>query len=198
MTDVRLAGATDVNGVAGALARAFDDDPVMRWLMCEDDKRRAARMTRFFASEAHRHLGHDGVYTVQDHGGAALWAPPGKWKTTWSEMLRGAPTMLPVFNWRLPRGLRLMNAMEREHPRTPHWYLAILGTDPRAQGKGTGSALVRHILDRCDNDGLGAYLESSKESNIPYYERFGFRVTGEVTMGNGGPTLWPMWRDPDV
>jgi hypothetical protein len=51
------------------------------------------------------------------------------------------------------------------------------------------------VLDRCDREGLGAYLESSKEKNIPYYQRFGFTVTGEITLPDG-PNVWPMWRDP--
>ncbi len=41
------------------------------------------------------------------------------------------------------------------------------------------------MLDRCDEDGVGAYLESSKESNIAYYARFGFRVT-EVVCATAG------------
>jgi hypothetical protein len=51
------------------------------------------------------------------------------------------------------------------------------------------------VLEECDRDGIGAYLESSKESNIDYYARFGFRVTGTIRLPRG-PLFWPMWRDP--
>ncbi|MGE4363035.1 MAG: GNAT family N-acetyltransferase, partial [Mycolicibacterium sp.] len=33
-------------------------------------------------------------------------------------------------------------------------------------------------------------------SNVPYYLRFGFEVTGELTIPGGGPTMWQMWRRP--
>lgn len=55
---------------------------------------------------------------------------------------------------------------------------------------------MRSRLDRCDAEGAPAYLESSKESNVPYYMRFGFEVTGELTVPDGGPTMWQMWRHP--
>ena len=51
-------------------------------------------------------------------------------------------------------------------------------------------------LDRCDAEYAPAYLESSNPDNVPYYERFGFEVTGELRLPDGGPSLIPMWRKP--
>ena len=84
-----------------------------------------------------------------------------------------------------------------KHPASPpHWHLAVLGTEPEAQGKGRGSSVLQPVLDRCDRDGEPAYLESSKEGNVPFYERHGFRVTERLDVPKGGPSLWLMWRDP--
>jgi ribosomal protein S18 acetylase RimI-like enzyme len=81
------------------------------------------------------------------------------------------------------------------HPHEPHWYLAVLGTEPAAQGHGIGSELLRGTLAECDRMGTLAYLESSKEANIAFYERHGFRVDAEFHPP-GGPKLWAMTRQP--
>ena len=82
----------------------------------------------------------------------------------------------------------------RHDPRTPTGTWRRLGTDPEHQRTGVGSALLRSVLDSVDAEGLPAYLESSKESNLSFYGQHGFEVTGEIRTPRGGPTLWLMWR----
>ena len=93
-------------------------------------------------------------------------------------------------------GMRLLDAVEKAHPTEPHWYLAVLGVDPRSQGRGLGRALLEPVLTLCDQRLEPAYLETQKPENLPFYERFGFRIVGEVRVADS-PTMWRMWRDPD-
>ncbi|MEX2446611.1 MAG: GNAT family N-acetyltransferase [Dehalococcoidia bacterium] len=95
----------------------------------------------------------------------------------------------------LPRALRALDAMEHVRPTEPHFYLLTVGVDPSAQGRGIASSLIRHVLDRCDREGIPSYRESSKESNIPIYEHLGYQVRAELRLPDG-PSIWPMWRDP--
>lgn len=196
-TDARLAGPDDVAAMGTTLGRAFRDDPIFEWLMPGAGlDERARRAAPFFAADTRIRVRAATAWCSGDHAGAALWAAPGQWKTTVRDGIRLALPLVRSARLRAPAALASLAKIEKVHPTEPHWYLAVLGTDPDHQGKGIGSALMAPVLDRCDAEGLPAYLESSKESNIPYYERFGWKVTGEIDLGRGRPTLYPMWRDP--
>ena len=150
---------------------------------------------RFFQTGlSAQHLSHGACFTDAECAGAALWNPPGRWRMTVAQILRGSPGFVTALGTKVPRALRTLATVQRAHPLAPHYYLAVLGTRPEKQGKGLGSSLLRPILDRCDAEGLSAYLESSKEINIPFYQRHGFNVTGEIHLPDG-PVVWPMWRD---
>jgi ribosomal protein S18 acetylase RimI-like enzyme len=79
------------------------------------------------------------------------------------------------------------------HPTEPHWYLPLIGVDSAHQGRGYGSALLRHALRQCDQDNVAAYLESSNPANVPLYERHGFVVLGTTQVGSSPPFI-PMLR----
>lgn len=88
----------------------------------------------------------------------------------------------------------MLERMETFHPSDPPcWYLAFIGVDVAAQGRGLGSALMKHALKRCDEDGTQAYLESSNPANISLYERHGFHVLGRIDAGSA-PPVHPMLR----
>lgn len=194
--DVRRATAQDLPAATDALARAFMDDPVACW-SCPPERLRFGILRGFHGTRMRQLLPHQEVWITDDCSAAALWAPPGRWRTTWREDLA---IVRATSRLRLALRQPLIGAgllrMEREHPHDPpHWYLAVLGTDPVAQGQGYGSAVLRPVLEQCDRDGVGAFLESSKERNIDFYARHGFRVLRELRLPRG-PKLWPMWRDP--
>ncbi len=195
--DVRLAGPDDLPAVARSLGRAFRDDPIFEWLMPRPDLDRRARLAEpFFAVDARMRVREATAWCSGERRGAALWAAPGRWKTGILDGLRLALPLARGARLRTLSGLAALSRLEKVHPREPHWYLAVLGTDPDHQGRGIGGALMAPVLETCDREGVPAYLESSKESNVPYYERFGFRVQRDFSLGTAAPTLWLMWRDP--
>jgi GNAT superfamily N-acetyltransferase len=195
MHQVRKATAADVGPVARAMALAFEDDPLIDFMVPE--KRRLQRLERMFATDIRAsYLAHDEVWTTADLQGAALWAPPEKWRRPPQVMIRTAPVMLRALGVRVRSAFAALSVIERNHPPGPHYYLGGLGTAPAAQGTGVGSAVLAPVIERCDREGIGAYLESSKERNLAFYARHGFEVTREIRLPRGGPPLWLMWREP--
>ena len=197
--DVRPARRTDLAALSRTLARAFQDDPVFCWLQ-PDAARRAAALPVFFGAVARHHfLAGGGVEVATSESGvgaAAMWDPPGRWMQSPREQIAMAPGVIRAFRGRLGVARALGEEMKANHPEEPHWYLGMIGSDPTVRGGGFGCALMRSRLDRCDAEGAPAYLESSNPDNLPYYMRFGFEVTGEITAPGGGPPMWPMWRSP--
>jgi len=199
----RPATRADIGALSVTLGRAFFDDPVMCWMLPDADQRRRKLHRLFAALTRYHHLSRGGVEVAPDGdgiGGAALWDPPGQWVHTRGEELRAMPSLLLAFGMSLRRGLEAEERMKKAHPEEPHWYLAVIGSDPAVRGKGFGQVLMASRLDRCDAEHAPAYLESSNPDNVPYYERFGFEVTGEIKLpsrdGIAGPSLVPMWRPP--
>jgi GNAT superfamily N-acetyltransferase len=201
VADIEVAPAqrADVRAMSRVLAKAFYDDPVMSWML-PDDGTRLKALTRAFAGLARHHfLSRAGSEVGRRDGAigaATLWDPPGQRKGSRLEELMMTPLMLWAFRTRVPASQRVMELMEKNHPTEPHWYLMVIGSDPTVRGAGFGQALMRSRLDRCDAEGAPAYLENSNPRNESYYLRFGFEVIGEIKLPDGGPSMWPMWRNP--
>jgi ribosomal protein S18 acetylase RimI-like enzyme len=171
------------------LTVAFAADPVMRWLFPD--------ATRYLTSfpELAWLTGQDAFAggTV-DHAaggvGAALWVRPG---TELPEDDLAGLLVRSVDPDRHEVAFAFLTQVEEHHPTDPHWYLPLIGVEPREQGRGHGSALLRDGLARCDRDGLPAYLEASSARNRELYGRHGFETVAEIRAGDS-PPLWPMVR----
>ncbi|MAG31592.1 MAG: GNAT family N-acetyltransferase [Deltaproteobacteria bacterium] len=189
---VRTALETERKTLLEVIGRAFFDDPIAQYVF-PDERSRIARYGRFANLAIDAFGAHGQVLTNEAVQGAAIWqapspAPIGFWK-----QLRMSLELIGITRSAFLRAARLGELVSRHHPTKPHWYLAILGTDPDVQGQGIGSALLRPTLERCDQSGTLAYLESSKEANIPFYSKYGFELLEEIQIPSG-PKLWPMLR----
>jgi len=197
--EVAAARKTDIRELAHTLGRAFFDDPVMTWMLPEAGRRAKVLPKMFATITRHQFLAHGACEVATDGAhiaAAALWTPPGQWKTSGWQDLRMLASFVSAFGSRFQRGQQMSELMKKHHPEEPHWYLGVIGSDPTFRGGGYGHALMKSRLDRVDAEFAPAYLESSNPDNLPYYQRFGFEVTGEIPLPDDGPTMWQMWREP--
>jgi ribosomal protein S18 acetylase RimI-like enzyme len=191
---VRVAEVEDHAALTRVLARAFDDDPILRWVF-PGAATRGRYGGEFFRWSLWRCAAQRVTWTTDDVTGAALWTLPDRWRVTASQLARLVAWAGLGVRWRAPLVMWGLTTIERRHPDGGHLYLAVLGVDPARQGAGIGSALLAPGLELCDRDGLAAYLETGKERNIAFYSRHGFKVTERLRLP-AGPPVWLMHREP--
>lgn len=197
--DVIRLDPTRLHDAIAATSRAFWPDPMFGFFSRNglDEHTRMPAYIRAVMDDALRFGEVDAVVNRDRIAATASWLPPGaaprstlrEFRVTArcaSALVRGRNRM---------KALDILNEMDKLHPSEPHWYLAAIGVDPKFQGRGIGSALLRSRFEVCDSARLPVYLETQKPENVPYYERFGFAVLHTVAK-SGCPTLWGMWRDP--
>jgi len=188
---VRNATLAEEAAAIATLTLAFSTDPATRWTWprAHDYLDAFPRFAKAFGGAG---FTRGGAHIVGDHAGTALWLPPGVEPdgAALGELMRA--TVSPQS---MSDGLQVMRQMESHHPSEPHWFLPLIGIDPKHQGKGLGGALLAHVTDICDRDDVLAYLESSNPRNVPLYQRHGFEIMGEIQYGSS-PTIVPMLRRP--
>src|ERR1700674_2000388 len=152
-----------IPAAAAMLARAFHDDPLMRYTIPDPDERARllppmyATMLRFgmLAGEVHA--------TADALDGVAIWMPPNaKWTRENMEAsgMHEIPTLIGDDAYQRYREVVGREWQARERDMTdPCWYLFLLGVEPSRQRQGLGSALMRPILERADTDRIACYLE---------------------------------------
>jgi hypothetical protein len=75
------------------LARAFAEDPIARWA-APNPRARPGMLERFHGTRLRQLLVHGDTWVSPGCESAALWAPPGAWKTTAREDLELTRSML--------------------------------------------------------------------------------------------------------
>ncbi|MFD5519938.1 GNAT family N-acetyltransferase [Streptomyces sp. NPDC127066] len=205
---IRVAGEADRELVVRLLDEAFQDDPVSNWVFPDPAQRRAkhpglmAAFTDVVLAEGRVDLAEDGsacalwlsVPAAGNHDGAGGNQGDGEGDGSDEDGPAQLREAVDPDNERIELIGRLTAGI---HPGgRAHAYLWMIGVTPERQGEGLGRALIESVLDRCDREGLAAYLEASNARSRALYERLGFALSGRPLDLPDGPRMWPMWREP--
>ncbi|MGI9615479.1 MAG: GNAT family N-acetyltransferase [Acidimicrobiales bacterium] len=191
MSTIRRATRADTRRVCLTAALAFREDPVMRWLVPDDDVWDASGH-EFFRGGMTGWLDHQEVWCTDDGVAVAAWIPPGRPEST-SEPDPPLPPPDPDLAKRFGT---LAPILAANTPREPHWYLQMLATHPDWQRQGLGADLMAVMFERADSEGLSCYLETETPENVAYYRHYGFEVRTEWDVPPDGPHMWGMLRPP--
>jgi ribosomal protein S18 acetylase RimI-like enzyme len=189
--EANVSPATDEGRALATVTMAFSNDPIARWFL-PDASRYLTYWPQVLKAFGGAALAKGTADSIDDYGGVALWLPPG--------VAPDEEAMGPIMDEGVPSNMQeeafgFMERMGEFHLTEPHWYLPFIGVDVTKQGRGYGSVLLRHALERCDPDGAPAYLDATSPSSKRLYERHGFKELGVIQVGSS-PPMWPMQRNP--
>ncbi|HVZ94745.1 MAG TPA: GNAT family N-acetyltransferase [Phycisphaerales bacterium] len=179
-----------VHSVA-ALTLAFSNDPACRWAW-PDAQQYLDAFPRFVRAFGGRAFEQGSAFHTDGYRGVALWLQPGSGP---DEEALGELLEETVADETLRDLFHVFERMGAFHPKEPHWHLPLIGVDPALQGRGWGSALLRHALAQCDEENLPAYLEATSIRSAVLYRRLGFAPLGTIQVGSSPPII-PMLREP--
>jgi hypothetical protein len=191
---------SQVQFLGNVLTRSFYNDPCAKYILPDEDKRRAV-LSWFFTSVAIRTSRLCGeIYTTVNVDGGALWIRP-EVGLTIGQAVRTEMLSLPFRLDRLSitRWINVSSYLESVRRRLAdrsHWYLLALGTEPSKKGKAIREALMAPVLAAADWGLQGCYLETFHEGDLPFYERCGFRIAGAGRIPKGGPSFWALIKSP--
>lgn len=193
-TAIRRARTGDLPRAAATLAAAFHDYPWTRWVVDDDDHARRLRDLYAIYLTIALELGQ--VWVSDDGAAAAAWTHSSKAAAQDELVAREGlgERIAELSGARFANAVRAAEALAPHAPAGEHWTLAAVAVHPDAQRRGLGSRVLHPALAGFDERGEIAALETSAESNLPFYERLGFNVHRELEMPGGGPHVWMMRR----
>ncbi len=184
---------------ARVLGQAFVDEPVSITVYPGfSAEKRQRNLTIDFATEMEVCVRRGFPLQVCENGkivAAAVFYQPGAYPLPAGEqMMIFIKSVLGHDLYDIRPWARWLAEIDKIHPAEPHYYLEYIGVEPEYQGQGLGSAILRHVTARADEEKAGCFLETASPQNVPLYQRFGFRVTDKKEII--GLPAWFMWRDP--
>lgn len=173
----------DRENVVFLLAQAFKDNQSVNYIL-KQDKYKTSRIYALmeYSFDTCFHFGE--VYLSNDKSACALLLPSNSKPTNLRSIWLDVKLILNAIGIsRISLALRREAAIKEKQYKAGIQYLWFIGVDPSFQHKGVGTALLKEILTKSDQDGLTVCLETSTVENLPWYERAGFKVYDELDLG---------------
>jgi hypothetical protein len=196
--DIVRMNASQLAAAQRTLERAFQEYPLMVYA-CPEARPRARGVRALYTAILRDSMRHGEIYTSPGVEGVACWLPPGVALPTLLREVRAGLLGLPLsFGWTAFRRLveygQWHAKLHHELTSGPNWFLATIGVDPAAQGKGVGSALLEAVLVKADEQRLPCYLETHGEKSARLYERHGFETKRLFEVPQHPVPVWAMLR----
>ncbi len=190
-----------VKAAAAVLARAFQDDPLLGYALSDRSEMKRGDPSPLIEYILSYCIRYGEVHATSTNlEGVAGWLTSDSYPMTPWKVIRSVPpsVILGLSRGGVTSRMRKAGAcLDATHARLApfrHWFLQIVGVDPRFQGKDCAGRLLRPMFSRIDEERLPCYVETLDEKNVRLYEHFGFELLDESEIPGTGICSWSMLR----
>ena len=180
----------DLKNAVDVLTDAFSKESMWKEVFTDEEKNRILTevMVRFC-------LKYGSVYaTSENFEGIMALAPHDKEMTTWT-IVRSGAFFLSMKIADEAKKMEVLNSAVEEAKKSlnlgSHIHLLMMGVSQEFQGKGFGGKLLRALIEKAETEKKSIYLETQKENNVKFYEKYGFSVKKKIILPE--PLNLPMW-----
>ena len=169
--------------VIDILEEPFNDNQSVNYIV-KQDKKRARRIRKLMAYSFDVCYLFGDVFLSEDKSGCALILLPDKKKNNLKSILLDIKLIVSCIGIsNIKKAMKRESKIKKLQPRKSIYYLWFIGVYPDQQNKGIGSSLIKEVIEEAHSRQRPVYLETSTLKNIPWYEKFGFKIYNELNLG---------------
>lgn len=183
-------GRDDRSEVVDVLSGAFADYPVMRYVLSDADTEYHQMLELLVGVFVDlRLLRGSPVLGIRLDGSlvaAALVDEPSPTPIATSPLDAEAPVWKTLGEPAYRRMIEFERKSAHLEPEVPHYFVGMIGVRDRLRGRGFARRLLAEVerMSAQDPGSTAVSLSTEQESNLAFYHRLGYRVTGEAQVGD--------------
>jgi ribosomal protein S18 acetylase RimI-like enzyme len=179
----------DLNKASALFSQSFNNYPIFNYIIPDPEYRKAKL----------KYLGHfllrlgfargEVIGPSNKIEGVSIWLPPKGSKSSSLHPIRAG--LLNLFVHVKPGTIsrfievgKIKGKMRAQIIKGQYYSCDMIGVDPLFQRQGFGRKMIEAKLLEFDREEIPCYLETSKQENIAYYERFGFSQINEYKIND--------------
>lgn len=179
---MRKAEAADKNLIIDILSRSFETNQSVNYIIKQGPARaKAIRALMDYSFEVCSLFGD--VWLSDDRKACALVLYPQQKRTSLKAIVLDIKLIINAVGLSgVKKALNRESRIKAKQPKESMAYLWFIGVEPAEQHKGIGSKLLQELLKDAQTKALPVFLETSTEKNLPWYERFGFKIYDQLQL----------------
>ena len=172
----------DKDLIIGILTSSFDKNESVNYIAKQDHKRiERIKSLMDYSFEMCYNFGN--VYLTDDKKGCALVLYPHKKESSIQSILLDIKLILRCIGIEnIGKAMKRESAIKELQPKIQMYYLWFIGVDAKYQNNGIGSQLLEFVIADSEEKQLPVFLETSTLKNLPWYQKFGFKIYNELQL----------------